>query len=136
MPVDLKNNLSEAVWTKLLTLLGEIRDITKKILEKNKEEEDYDGIVETYELTAETNVKTLWPPLDKNRKRPKWLSVQVINDSDAINIYVGINEGSACALKIKPGESEKIQFGNKRKIKFINYKAESETAPIRVICTR
>ena len=133
--MDTKTNLNEIVWTKLLTLLEEIRDILKKISEKG-EEEKYDGIVETYELTAETNTKTLWPPLDKDRKRPKWLWVQVVNDSETTDVYVGINEGSACALRIGPGESQRIQFGNKKKIEFINYKTNSGTANIRVICTR
>ena len=130
--VDAKN-LNEI--TKLLALLEEIRDILKKMSEKG-EEEKYDGIVETYELTAETNAKTLWPPLDKDRKRPKWLWVQVVNDSETTDVYVGINEGSACALRIGPGESQRIQFGNKKKIEFINYKTNSGTANIRVICTR
>ena len=128
-------NLTEIAWTKLLSVLEDIKNILKKISEEGRGE-DYDGIIETYELTAQTNANTLWPPLDKNLKRPKWLWIEVVNDSETTDIYVGVNEGSSCALRVGAGETHKIQFGNKRKIEFLNYKTTSGTASIRVVCAR
>jgi len=126
---------SEIVIAKLLTLLEEIRNGIKSLVDK-ADEETYDGVLETYEVTATTNPKTLWPPLDKDRKRPKWLWVQIVNDSSTTSAYAGINVGNVNALTIGPGESQRVQFGNKRKIEFVNYKTAEGTAALRIICAR
>jgi len=99
-------------------------------------EDEIEGIVETYELTAKTQPVTLHPPADKSmKKRRKWLWVQIINDSETVNVRIGVNAGSASSLIVYAGENIKIDFRDRRKINSLVYKTDSGEASIRVICT-
>lgn len=99
-------------------------------------EDELLGVVETYELTASTSPQTLWPPADKSmRRRHKWLWVQIINDSETVNVRIGVNAGEASSLIVYAGENIKIDFRDRKKIEYLTYKTDSGEACIRVICT-
>ena len=131
---------------KIIELLGALKDgildVINKLVEliSIKQEDEIEGIIETYEVTATTNMLTLWPPPKLNKGKPderhKWLWVQVINDSETIDATIGLNVGSANALTIKAGENYKISFANRRKIEYMNYKTASGTVALRIICAR
>ena len=130
------NTTQEIAFAKIIALLEQIKDIADKIKE-SQEKETYEGIIEAYEDTATTEQKTIAATIDpKTGKRRKWLWVQILNDSETKNIEVGVNLGSVNPLSIKPLKSQRIQFGNKKKIEFVNYKTTEGTAPIRIICAR
>jgi len=111
-------------------------DKTLSIVTEIKEPEICDGIVESFEVTATTQFQTLWPPINKKGERPKWLWVQFVNDSDTTDAYCGVNEGSANALRVTAGETQKIQFGDKKIIEYANYKTLSGTADLKIIFAR
>ena len=131
---------------KIIELLGALKDGITEIVNKLvdlisiKQEDEIEGIIETYEVTADTSMDTLWPPPKLNKGKPderhKWLWVQIINDSETIDATVGVNVGSANALTIKAGETYKISFANRRKIEYVNYKTASSSAALRIICAR
>ena len=127
-----KLSITEIALVKQLGVLENIKDVIMEFFKR----ETYDGVLETYELTATTTVKTLRPPCDEKRNRPKWLWVQIINDSTTTSMYAGVNVGSVNALTVRARENYKIQFGNRKKIELLNYKTISGTAAIRVICGR
>lgn len=120
-------------------LLGKHDVIIEKLdgLLKQSEELDIEGIVETYPVTANSHPKTLWPPVKPDRKtRHTWLWVQVVNDSETVTAYAGVNVGNVNALEVAPHEKYKISFTDKKRIKSVNYKTESGEAALRIICTR
>lgn len=131
---------------KIVELLSALKDGITEIINKLadlisiKQEDEIEGIIETYEVTADTNMDTLWPPPKLNKGKPderhKWLWIQVVNDSTTVDATIGVNVGGANALTVKAGETHKISFGNRRKIEYINYKTASSSAALRIICAR
>ena len=131
---------------KIIELLETLGKSATEIIDKLaeligiKREDEIEGIIETYEVTADTSMDTLWPPPKLNKGKPderhKWLWVQVINDSETIDATIGVNVGGANALTVKAGENYKISFGNRRKIEYVNYKTASSSAALRIICAR
>lgn len=136
MPENDELTPQEIAYAKMIALLEQIKETIDKI-EERLEEKRYDGIIETYEKTATTKQQTIAATIDpRTGKRKKWLWVQIINDSETQSVEIGVNLGSVNPLSIKPLESQRIQFGNKKVIEFVNYKAKSGTASIRIICAR
>ena len=131
----MKDEELKEIETKKLDFLENIKKLLEKIVELS-ETEKHEGIVETFEVTATTQFITLWPPMSKKGERPKWLWVQFVNDSATIDAYCGVNEGSANALKVAAGETQKIQFGDKKVIEYVNYKTLTGTADMRIIFAR
>jgi len=130
---------SNELMPKVVELLEKILDKLDKMLNiaiEEKDSETYDGIIETFEVTATTQFKTLWPPINKEGKRPKWLWVQFVNDSDTTDAYCGVNVGNVNALKVVAGETHRIGFGNKKVIEYANYKTLTGTADLRIIFAR
>lgn len=127
---------SERVSAKLITLLTEIRgSIAELVKIEKKPEVKYDGIIESFEFTATTEDTVQRVPVDKNLKREKWLWVIVKNDSDTVNINLGIN--GAANITVKAGEkTKKLGFGNKRLIEYVRIKTDSGSAAVRLICGR
>ena len=125
------------ILAKTVDLLEKISDKTTELLKVTTEiKEPTEGIVEVFEVTATIQFQTFWPPVDKKGERPKWLWVQFVNDSDTIDAYCGVNEGSANALRVKTRETQKIQFGNKKLIEYVNYKTLTGTANLRITFVR
>ena len=129
--------------TELLDALKDgITEVIKKLADliSIQQEDEIEGIIETYEVTAVTNMKTLWPPPKLNKGKPderhKWLWVELINDSGTIDATIGVNVGGANALTVKAGETYKISFADRRKIEYVNYKTASSSAALRIICAR
>ena len=125
------------ILVKTVDLLEKISDKTTELLKVTTEiKEPTEGIVEVFEVTATIQFQTFWPPVDKEGKRPKWLWVKFVNDSDTIDAYCGVNEGSANTLRVKTRETQTIQFGNKKLIEYVNYKTLTGTANLRITFAR
>jgi len=131
----MKDEELKEIETKKFIFLESIKKLLERIVEL-LEPEEYEGIVETFEVTATTQFKTLWPPISKKGERPKWLWVQFVNDSETIDAYCGVNVGNVNALKIKPGESNRIEFGDKKVIEYVNYKTLTGNVDMRIIFAR
>ena len=126
----------EIFLVKILSALQNIENLLERITEL-LEEESAEGIIETYSRTATTQRGTIAAPIDgETGKRKKWMWVQILNDSETTSVKVGVNVGSVNPIEVKPLESQRIDFGNKKKIEFVNFQTESGTAPIRIICAR
>ena len=134
MPADLKNNLNEAVWTKLLALLEEIRNGILKILDFYTDRRREDTILEVYNLTASTQEQILYPPVIRG-KRAYWFWLQIDNFDDTNDVKIGINSTSEQGILLKAGKNKTIGYNN-LKVHYIRYKAVAGTPSIQIICAR
>jgi len=128
-------NFSEQVSLKILSFLENFDKKLDTLISLQKGE-SIDGILEFYEVTAITENRTLWAPMDRTtQKRERWLWAEIRNNS-ATDVLIGVNGWSAGGIPVKNGETYKIEFANKRRISFIDYRTTTGTADIRITCAR
>ena len=134
MPVEVKTNLNEIAWAKLLAVLEDIKNGILKILDFYVDRRKEDSILEVYNLTASTQEQTLYPPVIKG-KRAYWFWIQMDNFDNTNDVKIGINSTSEQGILLKAGESKTIGYNN-LKVHHIRYKAVEGTSSIQIICAR
>jgi len=87
------------------------------------------GIIETYEKTATTTQKIIRPPAGK-----KWISVSIFNKGPN-TAKLGINVGYVNAITVEKNKSFNIDTKVPR-ISEVNFKAETGTTSLVIICVR
>ena len=128
MPIipDEKSKVTPSVFQAIMLdeIANGIRELTSLIKQTIPE-----GIVETYEETATTSQTIIRPPAGK-----KWISVSIFNKGDA-TAKLGINVGYTNAITVEKNKSFNVDT-KVPKITEVNYKTESGTANLVIICIR
>jgi len=128
MPIipDEKSKVTPSVFQAIMLdeIANGIRELTSLIKETIPE-----GIIETYNLTATTNMQEIRPPAGK-----RWFSVQIFNEGPN-TVKIGINTTITETKDVKSGDSYNINFGV-GKIQYIKYKTTTGTSKIIISAIR